>query len=110
MVIRDANGKFTKGSDGGPGRPKRVPEGTFMEVLTGAVTPGRWLTIVEKAIQQAERGDPVARKWLADYLIGSPIQKIAPTDPTGENQYMQAEIDDLIDLVQKFANVTNTDN
>ncbi len=33
-----------------------------------------WQAIVAKAVEQAKRGDSVARKFLADYLIGPPVE------------------------------------
>ena len=32
-----------------------------------------------RAVQDAKRGDTAARKWLADYLIGTPEQKLDVT-------------------------------
>jgi hypothetical protein len=88
MVIeKDDKGKFAKGNRGGPGRPKKEREGKYYEILVTAVTPTHWKTIIDKAVAQAERGDAVARKWLADYLIGQPVQKLALTDPSGEQSY-----------------------
>ena len=31
---------------------------------------------MKKAVDQAKRGDGVARKWLADYLIGEPEKNV----------------------------------
>lgn len=65
------------------GRPKKEREEKYYEILVTACTPTHWKTIIEKAIAQAERGDAVARKFLADYLIGQPIQKMEHTGAEG---------------------------
>jgi len=76
MVTRDANGKFIKGQSGNPaGRPKKEREERFYEVAITAVSFTDWREIIEKAVAQAKRGDPTARKFLADYLIGPPPQR-----------------------------------
>lgn len=40
------------------------------------VTTKRWATIILKAVDQAEEGDWRARKWLGDYLMGPPVQRV----------------------------------
>ena len=44
---------------------------------------GNWKAIVGKAIAQAKKGDPVARKWLSDYLMGQPVQRSEITGADG---------------------------
>lgn len=83
MVGRDDRGRFAKGYKGGPGRKKRQVEDDFMRLLTGAVTKEDWITIVIKAVEQARRGDSVARKWLSDYLIGPPVERKELTGANG---------------------------
>ena len=39
------------------------------------IHPGDWDAIIGKAVDQAKRGDAMARKFIADYLIGAPVQK-----------------------------------
>jgi hypothetical protein len=75
-MIRDENGRFAKGNGGGPGRPKRAREERFYEILITTVSFEDWKRIVERARDQALRGDAVARKWLADYLIGEPEKNV----------------------------------
>ncbi len=75
-MTRDGNGKFAKGNPGGPGRPKKERETKFYEVTLTAVSIEDWKVIVKKAVDQAKRGDGVARKWLADYLIGEPEKNV----------------------------------
>ena len=79
MTDRDANGRFVKGGDGGPGRPPKKKEERFMEISISAVSLKDWREIVKKAVDQAKRGDTQARRFLADYLIGPPQQRLDVT-------------------------------
>lgn len=91
MVGRDESGKFKKGEyRGGPGRPKAEREAAYMRILSQAVKPEDWIEIVDRAVLDAKRGDATARKWLADYLIGPPVQK-------NENENSGAMIIRIID-------------
>lgn len=84
MVIeKDQSGKFAKGNRGGPGRPKKEREEKYYDILASTCTPADWIEICEKAVTQAKKGDPVARKWIADYLIGPPVQKNEHSGPDG---------------------------
>lgn len=83
MVARDETGKFAKGNEGGPGRPKKEREERFYEITLTAVTYEDWKAIVTKAVTDAKRGDAVARKWLADYLMGPPVQRQELTGKDG---------------------------
>ena len=83
MAEREENGKFAKGNPGGPGRPKKEREERFYEITLTAVTFDDWKAIVTKAKDQAKRGDAVARKWLADYLMGPPVQRNEITGKDG---------------------------
>ena len=59
----------------------RRTEGDYMGVLLDAVTLDDWRGVVTGALQAAKGGDPQARNWLAQYLIGRPDGK-APTPLT----------------------------
>ena len=84
MAERDENGRFVKGEyKGGPGRPKKEREQRFYEITLAAVTFEDWKEIVAKAVWQAKKGDPTARKFLADYLIGPPVQRSELTGADG---------------------------
>jgi len=63
----------------------------YYEITVSTCTFADWARIVQKAVQQALRGDAVARKWLADYLVGTPEQNVNVSggldiDVTGERQ------------------------
>lgn len=54
-----------------------------MEITLSAVTFEDWRAIVKKAVDQAKRGNPQARKFLADYLLGPPPQRHELTGADG---------------------------
>lgn len=54
-----------------------------MQITQSACTFSDWRDIVKKAIGQAKRGNPQARRWLADYLMGPPPQRIEHSTPEG---------------------------
>jgi hypothetical protein len=84
MGDRDENGRFAKGSSGNPnGRAPKGREERYYEILMSAVTFDVWEQIVKKAAEQAKKGDAMARKWLADYIVGSPIQRQEITGKDG---------------------------
>lgn len=56
----------------------RRTEGDCMGVLLDAVTLDDWCDVVNNAKSAAKAGDPQARAWLAQYLMGQPAGK-APT-------------------------------
>lgn len=76
-MTRDDKGRFVKGhGNTGAGRKKREVEESYLKIFRNAVTEDDWKAIIYKAIEQAKRGDNVARKFIADYLIGVPVQKV----------------------------------
>ena len=79
MATRDNQGRFTNGHPGGPGRPPKSKEEKFLKTTLSAVSLRDWREIVQKAVEQAKRGNPAARKWLSDYLLGLPQQKLDVT-------------------------------
>lgn len=79
-MTRDEKGRFQKGATGNPnGRPPKEREVRFYEITLSSVTYEDWRAIVERAVADAKRGDTAARKWLSDYLIGTPEQKLDVT-------------------------------
>lgn len=83
--LRDDKGRFIKGSVGNPkGRPQKEREVKYYQLTVSAVSDSDWIEIVDYAVKQAKRGDGPARKWLSDYLIGLPQQKVDLTT-NGEN-------------------------
>jgi len=54
-----------------------------MEITMSTVTYADWRDIIKTAVKQAKRGNPQARKFLADYLLGLAIQKHEISGPDG---------------------------
>jgi len=101
MDGREENGRFKKGHTGNPnGRAPRGREERYYEILKQSVSIDDWKQIITKAVDQAKRGDAVARKWLADYLIGPPVE---PIDITNRGtlkvlvEYVDSSANDQID-------------
>lgn len=44
----------------------------YMGILLDAVSPDNWREVVQATVQLAKSGDPQARNWLGQYLIGKP--------------------------------------
>ena len=51
---------------------------THMGILLDSVTPDDWCEVCASTVQLAKGGDPQARAWLGQYLIGRP-ESTAPT-------------------------------
>jgi hypothetical protein len=72
------------GQSGNPaGRPKKAREVAYLDTFRQVVTPDKWQAIIERAYQDAKKGDAAARKWIADYLIGPPIERKEITGDEG---------------------------
>ncbi len=69
---RDTVGRFANGNPGGPGRPRRDTERTYIAALSEACPPDTWREIVARAVADAKAGDATARAWLGGYLVGRP--------------------------------------
>jgi molybdenum cofactor biosynthesis enzyme len=78
---------FKPGWKGGPGRPKRQTEREYLDAAIARCTPERWQKIVDKALEQAEKGDATARAWVSAILIGK------------EPRALQEMVDELQDMV-----------
>lgn len=83
-IERDENGRIVKGTVLNPkGRPSKEREQKYYDITLHTITFTDWERIMQKARDQALKGDSVARKFLADYLIGPPIQKLEHTGKDG---------------------------
>jgi len=83
MAERDASGRFVKGHKGGPGRPKKKREERYYEIAVSAISFNQWKKIIQKAGEQAQDGDASARRFLADYLLPTPAQRLELTGALG---------------------------
>lgn len=66
-----------KGHPGGPGRPRRTVEESYLQTLYQVVKREDWREIIQKAVEQAKQGDDRARRWLSEYLVGKPTEYVA---------------------------------
>lgn len=83
MAERDANGRFAPGVSGNPkGRKPREIERTYLDIVRKVVTDKVFEEGVEVAVAQFLKGDPVARKWLSDILLGT-LQRIEASGVNG---------------------------
>jgi hypothetical protein len=83
---RDDKGRFAAVNPGGQGRPRRAVEQEYLAALADAVPLRRWKKIVARAVADAEAGDPKARKFIADKVIGkqpAPLTTLAATEQAG---------------------------
>jgi hypothetical protein len=84
-MTRDEKGHFVKGVSGNPkGRAPKEREVQYMNALASCVSVDDWKEIITKAVTDAKRGDTAARKFLADYLIGPPVEKKEITGADGD--------------------------
>lgn len=88
MANRDANGRFLPGhtpsNNGKGGRKSRKKEEQYLARMVKVVTLKDWEEITLTAIARAKAGDSTARKWLSDYLLGPPPQRLEHSGPEGE--------------------------
>ena len=106
MTDRDDKGRFIKGSTGNPtGRSPREREERYYQIMMTTVSFENWKRIIEKAVQQAEKGDAQARKWLGDYLVGAAVQKLDITSGgesiKSDNEKIDRAISTLADAIRE---------
>lgn len=83
---RDKHGRFLPGCKGGPGRPSRTSEEAYTYTLVGEMSCEDFAEIVRKAIDQAKTGDRHARRFLAEYGLGSPAKREILRATLGDNK------------------------
>ena len=52
-------------------------QATYIKAMSENVSLEDWALIIKKAIADAIDGDHRARQWIASYLVGTPIQRVA---------------------------------
>lgn len=77
----------------------RRTESDYMGVLLDTVSLDDWRDVITGTLQLAKQGDPQARAWLAQYLVGKPEAK-APTPLTVVVQQMNG-VDPLVDRLSR---------
>ena len=71
MDTREKNGRFSPGNNGGPGRPLRVTETSYLRATAAACSLEDWGHIVTRAVSDAKTGNAKARDFLAHYILGA---------------------------------------
>jgi hypothetical protein len=71
---RDNRGRFVKGNQGGPGRPQRHVEESYLSALSRGVSADDWEELGRRMMAQAKQGDTSAALWLSKYLLPPPRQ------------------------------------
>ena len=84
MAERDANGRYLPGHVSNGGRKRRADEDAVRALFNRVVSEKDQAAIVQKAKEQAMRGDEKARKFIFDYLFGTPIQRNEHTGAGGD--------------------------
>ena len=69
-----------------------------MQITLSTVTFQDWADIIRKAVGQAKRGNANARKFLADYLMGPPNQRMDITSG-GERITTEPNLDALAEAI-----------
>jgi alpha-D-ribose 1-methylphosphonate 5-triphosphate synthase subunit PhnG len=83
-AARDARGRFPKGVSGNPGgRPKVTTSERYLRKMARTVKMADWERIIETGIARAKAGDLGWARWLGEYLIGKPTQRIETDVTTG---------------------------
>jgi hypothetical protein len=77
----------------------RRTESDYMGVLLDAVTLDDWRSVVVATVAAAKAGDPSARAWLGQYLVGKPAAS-APAPLTVVVQQLSGR-DPLVDELAK---------
>jgi len=68
--MRDEKGRFIKGMSGNPGgRPPRATEQEYLDALKDALPIERFMKIVNRYAERAERGDTRAAEVLFKYVL-----------------------------------------
>ena len=87
-ITHKPGGGFAKGWKGGPGRRPGMHADVrikYLTVLSESVPVDKWRQVCEKAIEQAMAGDHRARAFLANYLVGKPVQAVELSGPGGSD-------------------------
>ncbi len=94
MSERNGNGQFGIGNPGGPGRPPRTTEETYLRAMRDVVTLEEWEAIVRRAVQQAKQGNSAAHNWISRHLCPLATRhKSAPrATPPGVEKFSEDEV------------------
>jgi hypothetical protein len=95
---RGKDGRFVPGNSGGPGRPPRETERGDLDLFRSCISDKDKKELIRAALKHGKspRGY-LDRKLLLAYLLGQPVQRVAPTDPGGEESYQHSGLSQLTD-------------
>lgn len=113
---RDSKGLFAPGNQTakGIGRPPKARELARLAILTEIVNETEWRKVVQIALNDAIGGADgqtreKGRRFIADYLIGKPIERIALVDErTPERDLSDLSDDELRALAAGSASGAST--
>jgi len=83
MPFQKGNQEWKKRKTQSPGRPPRPVEEKYHKWLLARVTKDVWIKIVDVAISRAQAGDDRARRFLADWCLGKPVERKELSGPEG---------------------------
>lgn len=117
VVLAAVEEEETEAEGRRPGRqgrkPHRLKHAAYLKTMRDVATLDEWQAIVKRAVTQAKQGNHQARKWLSDYLLGPPVQRIAPTTPDGKESYTPHEIGSarhrLLGIITRIIDSTTTE-
>ncbi len=80
-TLRHPDGRWKKGTPppNPAGRPRREVEAEYLDVTIASVSKEDWATVVRSMISRAKAGDVAAARWLADYMLGKPTERLNVT-------------------------------
>jgi len=79
--------------------PRARTQATYLKALSDRVSIEEWKLIIERAIKDAISGNHRARQWLSNYLIGTPIQRIAADLKVTEERFSKAKRGEAVKLI-----------
>ncbi|MFA5526619.1 MAG: hypothetical protein WC992_07335 [Acholeplasmataceae bacterium] len=57
--------------------PAQRTQQAYLKAMRSVVSIDAWISIVKRAVLDAQQGDHKARQWLSDHLMGTPIRRVA---------------------------------
>lgn len=96
---RDNKGRFGPGNKLSPGRAPKARELARLAILNEIVNEENWRAVVTSALNDAISGADGAtrekgRRFIADYLIGKPIEHVEISAPREDEGIDLSEFDD----------------
>jgi hypothetical protein len=92
---RNSDGTFAAGNPGGSGRPRRAVEREYLAALADVASLEAWREICQRAVEDAKQGNPKARAWLSNFLLGpEPLRPLDLAADELENYGAAEEVKD----------------